>query len=474
MVFHSVEFFIFLFAVFGIYVCLGHKLQNRMLLCASYLFYSFWDWRFLSLIIISSITDFYCARKISEQTEKKKRQQFVWISCLINLGILGYFKYFNFFAESFIDLLGVVGLNLDVTLARIILPVGISFYTFQSISYTIDVYRKQLQPAESFWDYALYVSFFPQLVAGPIERGKNLLPQIIKPRQITPDNLGEGLLLIYMGLFKKLVLAENLALIVNPIYEANGHGSGGMVLVASYAFLFQVYCDFSAYTDFARGAAKLLGVELMANFRAPYLAQNIQEFWNRWHISLTTWIRDYLFYPLAFKRFWGKGIDVKAITFFTFLIMGLWHGASWNFVLWGGFHGLVLGGYAFYKTWAKKKNLSWGAPEWIKIAIGVFLTFHVCFIGDIFFRATSFEQSFLFLKLLIFDMELSPAVILLLRDVAIFSLPILVLDWIDLKHESFFEFLKNRKIVGHSMIYAMFYLIIFYHQQSTEYIYFQF
>ena len=475
MTFHSFTFFFFFIIVYALYISLEHRQQNRMLLIASYVFYSFWDWRFLSLILISTVTDFICAQKIDQSKDKAIRKRYVFISCLVNLSILGFFKYFNFFADNLLALFSVFGVQLDLPILRFILPVGISFYTFQSISYTIDVYRKQLKPTDNFLDYALYVSFFPQLVAGPIERGRNLLPQIIKPRSITKDNITEGLHLIYLGIFKKLVLAENLAAIVNPVFHADGGGSGGLVLVAGYAFLFQVYCDFSAYTDFARGTSKLMGINIMENFRAPYFAANIQEFWNRWHISLTTWIRDYLYYPLAFKRFGKKSIDVKLLTIITFLVMGLWHGAAWNFVLWGGFHGVALAFYAYYTVKKKSyKGLRIPLPSWVLLSLSVALTFHVCFIGDIFFRAQSFNQAFTMLYVLFFKFSLDAETIELFIKLFIFALPMVLLDIVELKFGSFKEFLTRFKLLRYPVYYAFFYLIIFYNKQNPDFIYFQF
>ena len=474
MVFHSLEFAAFFVAVYAVYLSLGHKQQNRLLLVASYIFYASWDWRFLGLILLTTATDFLCGRRLSKSEDRRTRKRYVALSCIVNLGVLGTFKYLNFFLDEFGSLLAVLGLNVSLPVLSIVLPVGISFYTFQSMSYTLDIYRKQVEPAPHFLDFALYVAFFPQLVAGPIERAKNLLPQVLGERKLSLENVQEGVFLIFLATFKKFFVADNLALIVDPVFNSQEIPDGGTVLIAGYSFLFQVYCDFSAYTDFARGTAMLLGFKLMENFRAPYFAANIQDFWNRWHISLTTWIRDYLFYPIAFKRIRKRSIPAPLVTIITFLIMGLWHGAGWGYVLWGGYNGIALALYgelARRRRLKRRRNPSAG-PVWNLAAIA--LTFHTIFIGDIFFRSSSFEQSIGMLGALFGDFSLSSDLLASFLNLFFFVMPMLVLDLILLRRPS------ERGLSGLGLVsrccvyYAMFALIVKFGTSTPSYIYFQF
>jgi D-alanyl-lipoteichoic acid acyltransferase DltB (MBOAT superfamily) len=292
MLFNSIIFPPFLAIVLGLYAVLKHRSQNVMLLLASYFFYACWDWRFLGLLLISTTTDWTLANLISRQPDRRIAKRYVALSVAINLLFLGFFKYFNFFVDSFNALMTAVGVHgIDAHL-RVILPVGISFYTFQSISYIVDVYRGDVQPARNLIDFALFVAFFPHMVAGPIMHSRDLLPQMQNPRHRTSLQLRQGAWLMLWGFFKKLVIADNLALLVNQVFASDSAASATTVLLAVYAFAFQIYCDFSGYTDIARGVAKLMGFELMLNFNRPYLALNPPDFWRRWHISLSTWLRD--------------------------------------------------------------------------------------------------------------------------------------------------------------------------------------
>jgi D-alanyl-lipoteichoic acid acyltransferase DltB (MBOAT superfamily) len=340
MAFNSIEFLIFLAIVYSLYVVLAHRPQNLMLLVASYLFYGWWDWRFLSLIFFSTLFDYLVGLGIPRCKTHAARRALISASVCMNLGLLGFFKYFNFFAESLVEMLNRAGVHADPVTLHIVLPVGISFYTFQAMSYTIDVYRGELKPARDFFDFALYISFFPQLVAGPIERATHLVPQVQNPRVITYLSVREGAWLILRGFFKKVVIADNLAEIADTVFNHPADHHGLAVLLGVYAFAFQIYCDFSGYSDIARGCAKLMGFELMQNFRIPYLSGDPQEFWRRWHISLSTWLRDYLYIPLGGNK---KGtLNTYRNLFLTMLLGGLWHGAAWNFVAWGAFQGLLL------------------------------------------------------------------------------------------------------------------------------------
>ena len=317
------------------------RLQNGILLIASYVFYGFWDWRFLALLFVSTVVDYNLALLIEKSESPGERKALLAASICVNLGILGFFKYFGFFAESFASLLNSFGFQSSTPFFNIVLPVGISFYTFQTMSYTIDVYRRKLPATRNFFDFALFVSFFPQLVAGPIERATKLLPQVLQPRKFSQSNFVEGFYLIILGLFKKVVIADNMAPIVNYIFSRDVSTlSGAEVLVGVYAFAFQIYGDFAGYTDIARGVAKWLGFDLMLNFRMPYFATSPSDFWQRWHISLSSWLRDYLYIPLGGNR-QGTLLTYRNLML-TMVLGGLWHGAAWTFVAWGFFHGLIL------------------------------------------------------------------------------------------------------------------------------------
>jgi len=340
MLFNSLEFAVFFFIVYSLYLLLKHRGQNIMLLLASYVFYGAWDWRFLFLIWISTFLDFFCAQKIFRTDDKGARKKFLIISICGNLIILGFFKYYDFFAESLRSLLALFGLHASFPLLHIILPVGISFYTFQTMSYTIDIYNRKLPATDRFFDFALFVAYFPQLVAGPIERARHLLPQILGPRQVTYDKFCRGCRLILWGLFKKVVVADRLALYVDSIYGHIYLHQGFTFLLATFFFAFQIYCDFSAYSDIARGLGRMMGFDIMVNFRAPYFARNIREFWQKWHISLSTWLRDYLYIPLGGSR---RGrLNTYRNIFITMFLGGLWHGANWKFVIWGFIHGVYI------------------------------------------------------------------------------------------------------------------------------------
>ena len=319
------------------------KIQNLLLLAASYVFYGWWDWRFLSLIMVSTIVDYFVGLIISQSDIKLQRKVFLIISIVFNLGLLGFFKYFNFFISSWVDLLTSIGYQVQGTSTlNIILPVGISFYTFQTMSYTIDVYRKKMSPTKDFISFAAFISFFPQLVAGPIERASHLLPQILKRRKFDNKVAIEGVHLIVWGMFKKVAVADNLAMIVDSYYGNIELYSGNTMytIIVLIFYSFQIYCDFSGYSDIAIGTSKLFGISLSENFRRPYFSSSFSEFWQRWHISLSSWLKDYLYIPLGGNR---KGkLNTYKNNMLTMLLGGLWHGASFNFIIWGGLQGVFL------------------------------------------------------------------------------------------------------------------------------------
>lgn len=386
MLFNSVIYFVFLTIAVLVYWRLDWRRQNLFLLAASYVFYGYWDWRFLSLMLASTLVDYYCARAIGRTKDKARRRSLLTISLVLNFGFLGFFKYFNFFIESAAAVTGQLGWNIPVTLLAIVLPPGISFYTFQAVAYIVDVYSGELEPADSLVDYALFISFFPHLIAGPIQRPSHLLPQTQRPRPFDGPAFVDGMYLIASGLFRKTVIADNCAALANAAF-AGDFGEGAWPrLLGVYAFAWQIYGDFSAYSDFARGSAQLLGFHFMVNFRQPYLATSLQDFWRRWHISLSTWLRDYLYIPLGGNRKGSARTYGNLLA--TMLLGGLWHGANWTFVVWGAIHG---GGLALERlaTGGKPGEGTTAAGRWLR---RIFI-FHVVCLSWIFFRAESMRQA---------------------------------------------------------------------------------
>ena len=344
MLFNSPEFLLFLPIVFGLYWFVTQrnlKAQNLLLLVASYVFYGWWDWRFLGLIALSTIVDFLVGIRIEEAPDKARKKRWLWVSLAVNLGILGYFKYANFFIENWISAWQSLGVTMHASTLQVILPVGISFYTFQTLSYSIDIYRGNLKATRDPVAFGAFVSFFPQLVAGPIERATNLLPQITSPRNFTYEQGRDGMRLILWGMFKKVVVADSCAPYRRHVFRQTPKRIRLTLFLGPSLFAFQIYGDFSGYSDIAIGTAKLFGIELMSNFKTPFFAKSVPEFWNRWHISLNTWMNDYVFFPMAFAWRKFKKTGVMAAVLLTFLISGLWHGSDWKFVLWGAIHGLA-------------------------------------------------------------------------------------------------------------------------------------
>ncbi|WCL50874.1 MBOAT family O-acyltransferase [Leptospira sp. GIMC2001] len=402
MIFNSIDFILFFPVVLILYWISGHKLQNRLLLVASLFFYGFWDWRFLGLLVLSSLVDFVAGLGIEKFADNpKKKKAFLIFSLISNLSVLGFFKYFNFFIENAVQFLSALGLNPDIHTLQIILPLGISFYTFQTLSYTIDVYRGELKPVRDIFDFALYVSFFPQLVAGPIERATRLLPQIQLPRQWNPVQFREGAFLILLGYFKKVFVADNIGDLVNSVFGMDDP-SGGKITIALLAFFFQIYCDFSGYSDIARGLSKWLGFELMRNFNLPIFAVNIIDLYKRWHISLMSWLRDYIYLPLGGNRVSATRQHINNL--FIFFISGLWHGASWNFIIWGLYNGILTSMYRILSPYFPKFGYDHiPAIYWTKYAFKATLTFCAFAFSGIWFRSESFEQSKLIFHNLFFE-----------------------------------------------------------------------
>lgn len=426
MLFNSWLFVAFLVVVLPLYYGLPFRAQNIMLLVASYVFYGAWSWKFLSLIAISTVVDYAVGLMLHRAKDRKARRWLLALSCAVNLGILGYFKYCNFFVDSLVDLLAGLGLSVHYVPLSIVLPVGISFYTFQTMSYTIDVYRRNLAPTRNFLDFALYVAFFPQLVAGPIERATALLPQVVNRRQVTWDRLVQGGWLVLLGFFKKLVIADNLAPVVDRVFGSGDQVGGLECLLAIYAFAYQIYCDFSGYSDIARGLAKWMGFDLMVNFEMPYLARNAAEFWRRWHISLSTWLRDYLYIPLGGNRL-GPNKTYRNLMI-TMLLGGLWHGAAWNFVLWGLFHGGIL---CIHRPWHRRSGptrQSGGVSGAVTNVLAVIFMFHVTCVGWLLFRATSAQQVFGFLGRICTDLTPNKAGVDMIGPVVFFPALLWVIE----------------------------------------------
>jgi D-alanyl-lipoteichoic acid acyltransferase DltB (MBOAT superfamily) len=423
------------------------------------------------------VVDYNIGRKIHEQTEEKKRKRLLFLSIFANLLVLCFFKYFNFFLQSTERVLSGIGLSVDMPLLNIILPVGISFYTFQSMSYVVDIYRRQIKPTDNIVHYATYVSFFPQLVAGPIERASRLLPQLVSKRKPTYEQITEGCYLIYWGLFKKLFIADNLARIVDPIYNAPDPSST-QIIVGTYAFAFQIYCDFSAYSDIARGLAKTMGVDLMLNFNLPYTAKNPAEFWKRWHISLSTWLRDYLYKPLGGNRS-GK-LNTARNLMVTMLLGGLWHGANTNFVIWGAFQGCLLVIHRAYRVFADS-YLTKLVPDTYKATasklnrfISWFVFFHLMCIGWLLFRATSEAQISYMLFTLLEGIEIGEFIRMLPKLVFYIS-PLLLMQYFQYKHNDLNILLSMPMPIRMGAYIAMFYLMVSSGAlDSGEFIYFQF
>lgn len=388
MLFNSWVFAGFMAIVLPLYFLLPFRLQNILLLAASYVFYGAWDWRFLLLLILSTILDYSLGLAIDASENPRRRKIFLALSIGTSLSVLGFFKYWNFFIESAGALLARFGLDASVPTLNVILPVGLSFYTFQTMGYAIDVYRRNQRACRSLLDYALYVAYFPQLVAGPIERITNLLPQIQRPRKTTWDMFTSGSQLMFWGFVKKIVIADGLAPYVDLIYSNPGSYDGVHLWLGAYAFAIQVYADFSGYTDIARGVSRILGIELMLNFRQPYFSRSIPEFWQRWHLSLSTWMRDYLYVPLGGSR---RG-EFKAYRnlLITTMASGFWHGAAWTFVIWGAIHGITLSIYRAIEKWtghAPDTKPPRTVRTWIICIICGVATFHFLAATHVWFRA---------------------------------------------------------------------------------------
>ncbi|MFT7156240.1 MAG: alginate O-acetyltransferase complex protein AlgI [Parvicella sp.] len=475
MLFNSIEFALFLPLVFVLYWFVFKKnlrYQNLLLLIASYVFYGWWDYRFLLLIFISTIVDFIVGKNLSEVKLDDRRGRNLWlaVSVIFNLGLLVFFKYYNFFVESWVQAFSSIGYETDPWTLNIILPVGISFYTFQTMSYTLDIYKGKLEPTRDFLGFATFVSFFPQLVAGPIERASNLLPQILSNRKFSYNKAVSGLRLILWGLVKKVVFADSLAPVVNEIFENYTELSSGTLILGAVYFAFQIYCDFSGYSDIARGVAKLFGFELMLNFNFPYFSRSIGEFWRKWHISLSTWFRDYLYIPLG----GSKGSKWKGVrnVFIIFIVSGFWHGANWTFIIWGGIHALL-----FVPSFILGTNRTYHKPilgpsQYIPSLSSLFrvaFTFSLVCIAWVFFRAESTAVALDYLKRIL-TLDLIPDK---RGPLYFYVIPLIILEVL-LLTQAFFK-VKHRAI--RFSVYVIFVFLVLRFSVlngSADFIYFQF
>jgi alginate O-acetyltransferase complex protein AlgI len=401
MLFNSFDFLIFLILVFILYWFVFKnqlKQQNILVLISSYVFYGWWDYRFLSLILFSTLLDYLVGHFLGKTIQPKKRKLLLWVSLLFNLGLLGFFKYYNFFIESWVSSWESVGVEMHVSTLQIILPVGISFYTFQTLSYTIDVYKNKIKPTDSFIEFASFVAFFPQLVAGPIERASHLLPQFSRNRVFDFEKAVSGVQLFIWGFFKKVVIADSCAIYVNEIFGKYEQMNSLTLIVGVFLFAFQIYGDFSGYSDMAIGISRLFGFDLMNNFKYPYFAKNIAEFWRRWHISLTTWFRDYIYFPLGGSH--GSKINQIRNIFIVFLISGVWHGANWTFVFWGFLNALFFIPIIILTSDSKKsiETIVKSHQTKVKMFFSMILTFSITCIGWIFFRSVTITDAFGYLQ----------------------------------------------------------------------------
>ena len=480
MLFNSIGFLFFLPIVFLLYwfVFKRLKVQNAFVVVASYIFFGWWDWRFLILIAITTLCSYLSGLLIERYDEsRKKKLTVLWANVLLNLGILGMFKYYNFFAQSFADLFAPLGIQFDDVTLDLILPVGISFYTFQALSYSIDVYRKSIAATHNPVAFFAFISFFPQLVAGPIERATNLLPQFLKPRKFDYAMAVDGSRQILWGLFKKMVVADNCADVVNPLFNNYLEAGGVNLLIGAFLFTFQIYCDFSGYSDIAIGTAKLFGIKLMRNFNVPYFSRDIAEFWRRWHISLTTWFRDYIYRPLGGSR--CKKSKVVRNTFIIFLVSGFWHGANWTYIAWGGYHAAL-----FMPLILMKKNRKYlnGVAEGRKLpsfkeSLMMAWTFVLVMIGWILFRAETINHAWEYIKRIFTDFTITQPIHG--RMALIWIAVMLLWEWIERGQNHPFE-LKEHGLLKYSFFrwavyYCLFMACLFFTpQEAVTFIYFQF
>lgn len=485
MLFNTWHFAVFLPIVFILYWLLSNKAlryQNILLLVASYYFYACWDWRFLFLLIFSTLLDFYTGLKMERSVTTRHKKTWFWLSVLVNLGFLAVFKYYNFFISSFTEFLSPLGMKVHPSTISIILPVGISFYTFHGLSYVVDIYKGRIKGEKDFIDYSVFVSFFPLLVAGPIERATHLLPQIKQKRVFNYDKALDGLRQILWGLFKKVVIADNCASIANMVFNDSSHYTGVALLLGALFFTIQIYGDFSGYSDIALGVARLFGIELLQNFSYPYFSRDIAEFWRRWHISLSSWFRDYLYIPLGGSN--GSNWMRIRNTFIIFTVSGLWHGANWTFVIWGMLNALFIMPSIIYKT--NRKNMDIVAqgkllPS-VKEAISMLITFCLTVFAWIFFRSENVAQAFSYISRMLNFWDgtglsqsrtiLSTAGLLFLSLIALFF----TIEWLGREQRYAIATMGRgrKRIIRYSFYFLITISLFLFGGKDQQFIYFQF
>ena len=485
MLFNSYEYLFFLPIVFLIYWMIKpekFRAQNILLIIASYFFYACWDYRFLFLLIFSTFLDYFTGLKIFQSQTKQHKKIWLYISVIINLGFLGFFKYYNFFIESFSEFLTLLGFQPNIWTLKIILPVGISFYTFHGLSYVLDIYNEKIKPTRNIIDYSLFVSFFPLLVAGPIERATHLLPQLQKPKYFNRSTAVDGLKQILWGLLKKIVIADNCAVIVDQVFTNYETMPANALIIGAIFFTFQIYGDFSGYSDIALGSARLLGVELLRNFNFPYFSRDIAEFWRRWHISLTTWFKDYLYIPLGGSR--GSTWMCIRNTFIIFLVSGFWHGSNWTFIFWGAIHALYF--LPLLLTKNNRKNMEGVAfgrklPT-LKEFFQMGVTFMLVVFAWIFFRAESIPQAFSYISNIfspsLFSFDIGHYQIGGRSKVLITALLIIsfvFVEWLGReKQYAIADLGIKKKWKRYVLYYSIIIIILLFGEEGQQFIYFQF
>jgi len=482
MLFNSLDFAIFLPIVFILYWFVTKenlRLQNILLLVSSYFFYACWDWRFLFLLIFSTSLDYFTGIKIHDAVTKRKKMFWLWLSIGVNLGFLGVFKYYNFFAASFADGLSLLGIKANLGSLQVILPVGISFYTFHGLSYVLDLYKNKIKPERDFINYSVFVSFFPLLVAGPIERATHLLPQIIKKRAFDYSKAVDGLRQILWGLFKKIVIADNCAEYANQIFNNSADMNGSTLVLGALFFTFQVYGDFSGYSDIALGTARLFGIDLLRNFAFPYFSRDIAEFWRRWHISLSSWFKDYLYIPLGGSR-GGTWMKIRN-TFIIFIVSGFWHGPNWTFIAWGTLNAIYF--LPLMLTNNNRKNIEIVAqgklfPN-INELLSMLFTFSLTVFAWIFFRAENIGHAISYISGIfspsLFSMPEFTGRSRALTTIILVAIFMLV-EWIGREGQYAISHLgvKWKRPIRYAMYYAIIFAILLFGGKEQQFIYFQF
>lgn len=476
MLFYTMAFGVFLPIVFIIYWAIPKNAlctQNSSVLVASYVFYAYWDYRFLSLVIVSSLICYFAGLWIAKAEKQSHRKSILVVSVVLNLGILAFFKYFNFFVSSANDLLEGIGLNGDLKTLQLILPLGISFYTFKAITYIVDVYREEMAPTKDALALLAFVSFFPTMIAGPIDKAKNLLPQFLKKREFSDPAARDALRQMLNGFVKKIVIADNIAPLTNDIFSNYAQYGGQTLLVGAFLFAIQIYCDFSGYSDIAIGAARLLGFSVTKNFNYPYFSRDIAEFWRRWHISLSNWLRDYLYVPLCGRKpsRWKKARNIV----FTFAVCGLWHGANWTFIMWG----VQLGLFFVPITVVRSKKYLGTAGEGRKIpsfreALAMLGTFSMVSLSWIFFKSATLGDAFRYIGRILSHPYMSESLLNPYIPMLVASCILLVFEWVQRKKDFVLQIGNLHAVLRWAIYYSSSALLVLFARSSSNFIYFQF